>query len=362
MRLEHIQISSFRNLREVVLTPSPELTVVTGKNGSGKSSLMEAIYYLGFGRSFRTNKHKVVINHDADVFNVFAKCRDPEGNELRLGLNRNRHDEFVCSINGERSSRLADLVSYLPVQLFTPQSTDLILGSPAERRRFLDWGVFHVEHSFNGLFQMYTRLLKQRNAALRSTSDPQGNNIPYWSAQMALYGEKVDKFRLGYINALKSCFNAICSEFLPEFSLEISYYRGWEKDVALADSIARKTSYDHKVGFTSLGPHKADLRFKVDGINAQEVLSRGQLRMAVAALQLAQTKLLYETKERQSIFLLDDVGAELDLEKRERFIDGLLSMKTQVFVTAIESEQLEFIKKYKNIKMFHVEHGHVSEE
>lgn len=362
MRLDKIQIAEFRNLKSVDLAPSSELTVITGKNGSGKSSLMEAIFYLGFGRSFRTNKHKVVINHEADNFSVFALCSDSQGKQLKLGLNRNRQDEFVCSINGERSSRLTDLVSLLPIQLFTPQSTDLILGSPAERRRFVDWGVFHVEHSFNSIFQMYSRLLKQRNAALRIADNPSAENIPYWSAQMALYGEKVNSLRDDYINALKSCFNAICSEFLPEFSLEISYYRGWENDTELLESISKKSAYDHKVGFTSVGPHKADLKFKVDGVNAQEVLSRGQLRMAVAALQLAQTKLLYETKDRQSIFLLDDVGAELDIEKRERFIDGLLSMRTQVFVTAIESEQLDFIKKYKNIKMFHVEHGHVTEE
>ncbi|MBD3585816.1 DNA replication/repair protein RecF [Salinimonas sp. HHU 13199] len=362
MKLSNLQLTQFRNIDAAHISPSHQLTVVTGKNGSGKSSLLEAIYYLGFGRSFRTKKHHSVIQHEASSFNVFASGEDEQGNIFKLGLERSREDNFRCSVNGEHSHRLSDLVSLLPVQLFTPQSTDLILGSPSERRRFCDWGLFHVEHSFNSLFQTYTKLLKQRNALLKQNSNLNAPEHAYWQQHLVATGDKLNLMREGYISALKPIFNRICSDFLPEFSLEISYYKGWEKEASLSESLDKKLDYDSKVGHTSVGPHKADVRFKVNGINAQEILSRGQLRMAVAALQLSQTALFSEQTSRKSIFLLDDVGAELDLDKRERFIDGLLTMDTQIFVTAIEKQQLEFVDKYNDKKMFHVEHGHVKEE
>ncbi|WP_018982152.1 DNA replication/repair protein RecF [Salinimonas chungwhensis] len=362
MKLSNLQLTQFRNIDKAQVSPSRQLTMITGRNGSGKSSLLEAIYYLGFGRSFRTRKHQSVIQHATSSFSIFAGGVDEQGREFKLGLQRTTDDNFTCSVNGEHSHRLADIVSLIPVQLFTPQSTDLILGSPSERRRFCDWGLFHVEQSFNSLFQTYTKLLRQRNALLKQNSNLTASQHGYWQEQLVATGEKLNLMRESYVDGLKPLFNDICSEFLPEFSVEISYYKGWEKDASLSDALEKKLEYDTKIGHTSAGPHKADLRFRVNGINAQEILSRGQLRMAVAALQLSQTALFSKQTSRKSIFLLDDVGAELDLDKRERFIDGLLAMDTQVFVTAIEKQQLEFVDKYNEKKMFHVEHGHVTEE
>lgn len=362
MKLDKVQLTNFRNFSSATLQPSSQLTVITGRNGSGKSSLLEAIYYLGFGRSFRTNKPHSVIQHEQTAFSVFAQCCNDEGNHIKVGLQRHRDDQFLCSINGIHSNRLADLVSLIPVQLFTPQSTDLVLGSPSERRRFCDWGLFHVEHSYQELHQQYTRLLRQRNALLKQQANLSAPEHQYWEQQLVLVGEAITTKRQAYVLALEPLFSRIVNEFLPEFCLEISYYKGWEKDASFAESLVKKIEYDGKMGHTSSGPHKADIRFKVNAINAQEILSRGQLRMAVAALQLAQTELFNTQTSRKSIFLLDDVGAELDIDKRERFIDGLQAMDTQIFVTAIEKSQLAFIDKYNDKRMFHVEHGHVKEE
>ncbi|BCO17145.1 DNA replication/repair protein RecF [Alteromonas sp. McT4-15] len=362
MKLDRIQITQFRNLSSITFSPSPTLTVIRGVNGSGKSSLIEALYYLGFGRSFRTNKHGSVIQHEKDSFSVFASCLTDEGDTLKLGFQRSRADTFTCSINGEHSTKLADLVSLVPIQLFTPQSTDLIIGSPAERRRFCDWGLFHVKHHFPSLANQYGKFLKHRNALLKQQANLAAPENQYWESQFAELGESMTAFRQDYVSSLTPIFKEYAKEFLPTFEVELSYYKGWEKDVSLSESLVKKREYDGKIGHTSSGPHKADLRLKVNGVNAQELLSRGQLRMAVAALQMSQTRLYNSATHHKSIFLLDDVGAELDADKREQFIDGLLEMDTQVFVTAIESTQLEFIQKYNEKKMFHVEHGNVKEE
>ncbi|GMM67564.1 DNA replication/repair protein RecF [Alteromonas sp. MTD1] len=362
MKLNNVQITQFRNLSSVSFSPSTSLTIIRGVNGSGKSSLIEALHYLGFGRSFRTSKHTSVIQHDKNDFSVFASCTDEEGEALKLGFMRSRNDSFTCSINGERSKKLSDLVSLVPIQLFTPQSTDLIIGSPSERRRFCDWGLFHVKHQFQLLSNQYAKFLKHRNALLKQYANLDASENQYWETQFAELGEALTAMRQEYVELLKPVFKYYANEFLPTFDVELSYYKGWEKDVCLSESLVKKREYDGKIGHTSSGPHKADLRLKVNGVNAQELLSRGQLRMAVAALQMSQTKLFNSVTQRKSIFLLDDVGAELDADKREQFIDGLLEMDTQVFVTAIESSQLGFIEKYNEKKMFHVEHGSVKEE
>lgn len=362
MKLDSVQLTNFRNLSSVKFSPSSSLTVIRGVNGSGKSSIMEALYYLGFGRSFRTNKHGAVIQNDTNAFSVFASGIDESGDVLKIGINRGRDETFTVSVNGERSTRLSDLVSLVPIQLFTPQSTDLIIGSPSERRKFCDWGLFHVEHKFQTLSNQYAKFLKHRNALLKQQANLASPQYQYWEQCFVEAGEKFTEYRISYIEKLTPLFHKYASSFLPDFEISLSYYKGWEKDACLSESVVKKREYDGKIGHTSSGPHKADIKLKVDGVNAQELLSRGQLRMAVAALQMAQTELFNVLTHRKSIFLLDDVGAELDADKREQFIDGLLQMDTQVFVTAIESAQLSFIQKYNEKKMFHVEHGSVKEE
>ena len=362
MKLDKVQLTNFRNISSASLSPSPALTIIRGINGSGKSSLVESIFYLGFGRSFRTNKHTSVIKSEEEEFSVFATCRSEKGETLKVGFQRRRNDTFTCSINGEHSNKLSDLVSLVPVQLFTPQSTDLILGSPSERRRFCDWGLFHVEHDFQKLSVQFSKFLKHRNALLKQQSDLSAPQNLYWEQCFLERAEALSLKREEYILKLAPIFRKYATTFLPEYEVSLNYHKGWEKDASLAQSLVKKREYDGKIGHTTSGPHKADIKLKVNGVNAQELLSRGQLRMAVAALQMAQTELFNTLTNRKSIFLLDDVGAELDADKRELFIDGLLDMDTQVFVTAIESSQLEFIQKYNEKKMFHVEHGSVKEE
>ena len=365
MKLDKVQITQFRNIESATIFPSPHLNVVVGQNGSGKSSFLESLHYLGFGRSFRTNKHKSVIQSTQSQFSVFAECTDHKDEQHKIGIMRNTKDEFLCSINGERSQRLANLVSYIPVQIFTPQSTDMLIGPPTHRRRFIDWGLFHVEQSFYTQSVNYAKILKQRNALLKYQQIGKKIDIAqmdYWSHQLAIYGEKIDKDRQNYISALKIIFKRISEQFLPEFSLEISYNRGWDSETDFLAALQQKLPYDSRIGYTSIGIHKADLRIKADGALAIERLSRGQLRMLVAALQLSQTLHLFEATNKSGIFLLDDIGAELDLDKRQKFIEALLDTNTQLFVTAIEKDHLSFVEEYNDKKMFHVEHGRVNEE
>lgn len=365
MKLDTVQIQHFRNLQNVDIAPSPTLNFIIGQNGSGKSSFLEALHYLGFGRSFRTLKHKNVVQYDQQRFSLFTSSSSSNG-ILKLGMARGMDDSLLVSVNGEKSSRMSELVAHIPIQIFTPQSSDLVLGSPSLRRKFLDWGLFHVEQSFTQTSQNYQKLLKNKNALLRRFSQINPNSfneqMAFWDKQICIEGEKLTELRKNYLNSIQGYLNDNLMHFLPEFSIEISYHRGWEKDVELSESIFKKSEKDIKNGFLSVGPHKADLKIKTKGIDVSETLSRGQLRMLVAALQLAQIQFLKEKTNKSCVFLLDDIGAELDGVKRELFVNQLLEIDSQLFITAIEENQLPFITEYKNKKVFHVEHGHMREE
>jgi len=319
MKLDKVQISHFRNIDDLSLSAHKNLNIFLGENGSGKSSILEALHYLGFARSFRTQKHKNVISHEKPGFTVFCSTIVEGGQQQKFGISRLIDDSCIVNINGEKSKRASDLASYLPIQIFTPQSSELLLGAPKLRRRYLDWLLFHVEQSFNSDFQVFNKGLKHLNALYKS-SQPE-HSLRYWNDLLSEKGEAISAIRSSLLNEhLIHLINANLKEFLPEFSFEISYYRGWEKGSSLSDAILKNRPRDQKNGFLSVGPHKADLRIKTHGTNAHEILSRGQLRMLVAAMQLAQTQYLHTQTSKSSIFLLDDVGAELDEEKSMLFI------------------------------------------
>ncbi|WP_026376036.1 DNA replication/repair protein RecF [Aestuariibacter salexigens] len=369
MKLHSLQISDFRNLSNIDINLDPSLNVFVGVNGSGKSSLLEAIHYLGYGRSFRSSKHHSVIQHGKSKFVVHAKMEDVINNKMfSTGLSRSDKDDVTVSINGYKDMRLADLVSLIPIQIFTPQSSDVVIGAPGLRRKFLDWVVFHVEHSFNEQVGYFNKALKQRNALLKgiqrsgNLAESDRQQIDYWTQAITTYGNALDEARRACFDRLKPYFLRNFERFITEFSVEISYHRGWQEGSDLYDELQGRMHTDLKYGYTSIGPQKCDLLIKADGMPAAEILSRGQLRMLVAALQLSQSEFLSNSSRKQTLFLLDDISAELDESKRETFVDMLLACGSQLMLTAIDNDQLAFLRKHKNKKMFHVEHGQVNEE
>ena len=361
MKLDFVQIRGFRNIDDLSIEPDAKLNIFLGENGSGKSSILEAIHYLGFTRSFRTSKHKNVIQHEQQSFTVFAQV-DCDNTIYKLGLSRTVSDECLVSIDGLKSKSAVDLVSKLPVQIFTPQSSDLILGSPRLRRKYLDWLLFHVEQQFANKFAMYRRCLLQINASYKISSRAKGLDS-FWTEQLAELGEDIRNLHESLmLSEFKAFIHYNLQVFLPEFSFDISYYKGWEKELNLKEAIDKNSVRDKKKGFVSVGPHKADLRIKIGGVLAHEILSRGQVRMLVAALQIAQAQYLKSKLQKSVVFLLDDIGAELDSSKQELFINSLLNTGSQLFVTAIDRKQLNYISNYQHKKLFHVEHGQVREE
>ena len=364
MHINKVRLQFFRNFQAADFSPHRNLNLIYGNNGAGKSSLLEAIHVLGFGRSFRTSRPDLFICDSQVQAAGFCEFDSSTG-KIKLGFTRTKAQGFEFSVNGERTKKIIDIVRLLPVQIFTPQSSDLILGPPLGRRRYLDWLLFHVEHQFQGLNSRYTNCLNQRNALLKKYDYTQAtafNHEDVWIKQLAVLGETISNLRQTYISRLNSEISALYAKFSPELNIVLRYTTGWEKSKTLQVSLSDKVERDLFKGSTSSGPHKADLQFIVDNKNAAEFMSRGQLRLLVSLLLLAEVKVLKELSGKQSIFLIDDIAAELDEATREKFITTVLEQDTQVFVTAIEKQQLPFIQTYNNKKVFHVKHNHVIEE
>ncbi|MGQ8367316.1 DNA replication/repair protein RecF [Glaciecola sp. 1036] len=368
MHITQLRMHNFRNFPSLKLQPNDSLNLIYGDNGAGKSSILEAIHVLGYGRSFRTNKSDNLIHYEtpsSESATVFSNFKDEQQGDSVLGFSRNKLEGFVFNINGEKSKRIGDMVRKLPVQIFTPQSSELVTGAPITRRKYIDWLLFHVEHQFHNISSAYNKALLQRNALLKLNQNAPIERFVQqdaWSQYIVSKGESIDKLRKHYISLLNDELKALYNEFNPEINVEIRYNQGWERDTSLSDAMESKLDRDLFRGHTTIGPHKADLNILVNGKSAAEFLSRGQLRVLVSLLLIAEVKLLKGRSNKTCIFLVDDISAELDEKTRLFFLDKAIESSSQLFVTAIEKQQLSFADAYNNKKVFHVKHDRVFEE
>lgn len=355
MHIKRVDISQFRNLQSTSFTPSPSLTIINGSNGSGKSSILEALHYIATGSSFRTNRLTHVIQQESSCFTLFAEL----GNALnhRIGLKRCRDLNHQTRLDGNELSRRSELVQLLPLQVISPESISLLLDGSDGRRNFIDWALFHVEHSFHHHLTSYLRALKQRNSLLKTGSSKQ---YPLWDAQLSEHGEIIDAMRKEYINNLTPVFNGFVELLLPNLELDITYRCGWPVEVTLMEALTTSIESDLRLKHTTVGPHRGDMSVKCDGVKASELLSRGQLKLVVIALKLAQIKLLRTSTEKSPIILIDDLAAELDIEHRALLMNTVKQFSAQVFLTTPDITLIDY-SGWSDRKVFHVEHGQIKE-
>lgn len=333
MRLIRLHIHCIRNLPEVILHPHSHFNLFLGPNGSGKTSLLEAIYFLALGRSFRSRQAQHIISYHQPALACFGELQDEYQNGMTMGIEKSRQGEMRCKVRGEHCDKLSQFASTLPLQLITPESFKLLLEGPEERRRFLDWGVFHVEPSFAALCQRYQRLIKQRNAALKQRL--QGAALLAWDQELAEIGEKITQSRQHYWQQLQPTLNAMLTTLLPELPLTFTYEQGWEGE-ELGPALVAALPQDQRWGYTSVGPHRADLMVQQGRYPASQILSRGQQKLLICALYLAQARHLASFKAKKCLFLLDDLASELDQNNRQRILALLAEQGHQVFLTGID--------------------------
>ena len=353
--ISRLDISQIRNLATVALNPSAKINVIIGANGSGKSSLLEALYLLGLGRSFRSTRVSPVIQYGSKSCAVYAQM---EGGPS-IGISKDKSGSTTIKLAGEKIQSIALVAAELPLQLLNSESFLLLEGNPKIRRKFIDWGVFHVEPLFQYSWKHAQLSLSNRNSLLRAEVLDR-DQLAAWTAEFVRFSNVVDEHRLAYVESLVPIFLDTLASILPLNKLTLSYHRGWDKDISLEHVLAENVDKDKRYGFTQYGPQRADLKVKINNIKAVDVLSRGQQKLFVSALKISQGHLLSKMKGKKCIFLVDDLPAELDKDNRGLILNLLNNLECQVFLTCIDRETLDYsCSDSQETKSFHVEHGKI---
>ncbi|QFU74160.1 DNA replication/repair protein RecF [Halioglobus maricola] len=357
--LSRLHIHHVRNLQQVDLEGLRRVNVFYGRNGSGKTSILEAIHLLGMARSFR-GSIKSLISHGSTQTTVFGEILP---GKLPLGIRRELTGEVKLKIGGEPVRTVAAMAEQLPLQVINADSFDLLTGAPAARRQYLDWGVFHVEHRFFDQWQRFQRGIKQRNMLLRRGKLP-AEELAVWTRDVASCGEAITSYRKAYFKLLEPRFLAIMEKLSPSLTgLELRFRQGWDKQISYELALENSEPSDREQGYTHVGPQRADIRVLIDGHVAADTLSRGQQKLVVCGLKLAQGQLLSEKGRGMCTYLVDDLPSELDEQHSTLICQQLADMKAQVFITCVHRRDLAGVwpeAEEEEFAMFHVEHGGVS--
>ncbi len=359
MHIKSLSVHNFRNLQPSRLHFSSQLNIIYGDNAAGKTSILEALFILGHGRSFRTSRHNKLINYDQDSFTLYSELLSKNLSH-RLGIQRFRNNDVRIRLDQDNLTKLSDLVSLAPIQILAPEHYELITKGPSGRRKLLDWGVFHVEHSFLKRWQDCQRIILQRNKMLKKSNSYK--DIEVWDKQLVPLSEQISRYRLEYCSLLSPYFKKIVSEFLPDIELSLEFYQGWQ-DKELAEVLYQQYPKDKKLGYTQATIQKADIKILSGKHLAADYLSRGQQKLVTTALKLAQLNLAQQKGHQYPVFLLDDIGAELDEAHQQMLLNFLANqpVEQQIFITCVHLDPLKsLINRYNNARLFHVEHGAVS--
>lgn len=334
----------------------PSVNMWVGDNGAGKTSVLEAVSILSFGRSFVSSRVKSVIAFGQPSLTVFGKVTKA-GTEHRLAVQVGRNDERKLRVDGLTARGQGALSKILPVLQITPHALDLISGSPSDRRRFLDWGAFHWSDGNSHLFSGLRRAVLQRNAVLRGGILSEQELFP-WEQQVVQYGELVHEWRNKFVNDLKPLFKSFLRGLGLQIELDIFYRSGWGEK-GLADALVANRHREVKARSSLIGPQRADLEILRGGVRAIDTLSRGQLKICNLALILAQLSAAGQ-RGLDPVLCLDDPGAELDSGSLSRVWEVVVRSGVQVLATGITVDRVGVdLSKLGQAKVFHVKHGRI---
>lgn len=352
MPILRFSAENFRCLARAEFEPDPVYTLISGPNASGKTSLLEAMAYLGRGKSFRGGQVSNLIRHGESEFVLYGEV-ETHARTASLGV-RNSRDGLEVRVDGESRAGVAELAAALPLQVIDPDIHGLVSGGPDERRRYLDWIAFHVEHGYLDTWRRYRRALRQRNAVLKAPGGDRG--LAAWDAELIEIGEQVDSVRR---RVLERSLPALLEQgqALLGTPAGFEYAAGWAADKGLAEALADSADRDLKHGTTHVGPHRADLRLLHDERQARKLVSRGQQKLLASAMVLAAAETAQSALERPLLLLLDDPAAELDADSLRRLMDQIVALGSQVIATSLEPGALEFPREPAR---FHVERGVLS--
>ena len=355
MGLQRLDIYNVRNIRKQSIAPSPNFNFIYGKNASGKSAFIEAIFLLGRAKSFRTSSIKSVICFDQENLVVSSQVLQGNNNCVHFGIEMDGKN-IEISINHQKNQKRSDLAYGFPLQIIHPKSFELLDAGSSIRREFLDWGVFNQEQKFLPIWKKYRKILMQRNALLKAKTISQ---LHVWNKELIFYGKIVNEYRFQYLQNLKPILFEAIEKTLSLHEVDIKLVTGWDINKQFEQLLVDDLEKDLRYGFTHNGPHRGDFQLLLNNKLAKDVVSRGQLKMLVICLKLAQVELTFKQKNSFGCILIDDFAAELDTENKLTILKYLSDINCQVFISATELDDFGDISYLNNYKVFHVEQGRI---
>lgn len=352
MALTKIHISNIRNIKSVNFTSSSKLNIIVGENGSGKTSILEAIYLIGRGRSFRTQSTSKIITKGEAALITTAQIQN-EKSTHQVGI-RKTSSTTEIRINKKKERKASELSNYAQVHILRPESQSLLERGATNRRSFIDWGVFHVEHDFLQLSKKHNQALRQRNKLLKNK---ELKTLGAWSTKVAEYGTMLVSKRKTYVGRLEAECRVVSKALLGEEKINLVFSQGWEKNKTLQAALEEATKKDLLKGFTSVGAHRSDISLYVSDKLAQDYLSRGQMKLLIFSLYLAQVKVSSRESDVATCVLIDDLAAELDPFNIKRVLVFLEKVGAQVFITTTNEKLFANYINNESSSLFHVKHG-----
>ena len=368
MPLELLRIYNARNLKEFSLSPNPFFNIIYGSNGVGKTTILESVYLLLRSRTFRSSKYKTFINSESNectVYSMFSDNTDPLNN-FTLGISRSLENTFpTIHLNQKKVNSISTISNLVVMGLITPDSFNLLDAGPSVRRKFIDWGVFHVEHSFITHWRSYKKILNNRNLLLKkikknpSILKHELDNLNCWTPQLVNFNNILNSFRSNQIQNITPYFNKYLEYFSKDLSSHISleYYRGWSFDLSYEEYLSQKINDDISSSTTRFGTHRSEIRIKYKKSLAKDILSRGQKKIIIICLILSQFSFLKDLEtnsQTQNLLLLDDLDSELDSNNLKILFKILSEINTQCLITTTDYDKYKFLDCHK-VNMFHVE-------
>lgn len=350
--LQLLRVENLRCLDFIELSADASQNIIVGTNGAGKTSILEAIYFLGRGKTFRPGQAATLLQTGKEAFTIYGEI-SRNSDQHRLGISHGRNGIDI-HFDGQAKAKLADLAAALPVQIIDPEVHQLIQGGPKGRREFVDWGVFHVKHDFLKAWRRYRRALKQRNAALKQGLGKQA--VTAWDTELLDFGQDIDLARESYIKELLPLLSSISHEMLQK-DANCIYRRGWSEGKVFAEALSASWERDRAYGATQVGPHRAELLIQSDSEPVRHRLSRGQQKLLSIALVLAQSIHVARTLDSKVTLLVDEPAAELDEDHLRRLMNLLHCPELQLFISTLE---LDALPVPNPSRVFHVERGVLS--
>ena len=330
MQLNQLSIEQLRNLTALDLSFGDSLNFIVGANGSGKTTVLEAIYLAVLGRSFRASYSPNLIQHHQNWLRIILKGHDTQQN-YHIGFEK-QANQSLLRINGETYIKHDLISSCLPLRLIHPGLAELVFQPPSKRRDFLDWGIYQHHRTYLSIWRRYRKTLKQRNNLLRQ-GQTSSKLLAGWDDALQHYGMMIDRFRKSYVDQLNTYIAQNQSLNLLNETMQINYYQGWSDQVDFGTSLKSNLAADQRLGYTRHGPHEADLKLLSNQRPAKTILSRGQAKLYSIFLWLLQSQQINAIGLKGTLLLLDDIAAELDERNLERVLALTQTLKLQSICT-----------------------------